>query len=51
MSENIKKIVVNIQKDSIMVYDEISMDRIDLVSNDTNGKEQLIEIVKQLLEE
>lgn len=51
MSKDKKKIVVKVQEDSIMVYDDIAKDGVDLVANDAEGKEQVLQIVKDMLED
>lgn len=51
MSKDKKKIIVKVQEESIMVYDDIAKDGVDLVANDTEGKKHALQIVKDMLEE
>lgn len=44
-----KNIVVKVTEGSIMVYDSISKEKIDLFPNDDNGQEKCLQVIYELL--
>ena len=46
-----KRIVIKVEEKSIMVYDEIAKQRIDIIPKDGNEMDKVLRIIQALLED